>query len=105
MDESIKFLQFFRKFQHTIGICGGQLNQKYRQTWPKTIVMILCAQFTFATAAFFVLQAKSMFDYGFAFYNLITLLNGFILYTIFVWQSENTLKFIESCERFIGKSE
>lgn len=59
----------------------------------------------FATAAFFVMEADSMFEYGLAFFVLIAIISSIVVYVIFIWQSENTVKFIEHCEEFIAKSE
>lgn len=49
-------------------------------------------------------QAKSMFEYGLAFCILIAMINGIAIYSIFIWQSENTLKFIHNCEEFVETS-
>lgn len=45
-----------------------------------------------------------MFDYGFAFFLLVSIANAVAIYLILIWQSENTLKLITSCEGFIGAS-
>lgn len=103
---SIKLFQFVRKFDQIFGH-PCQLNQKKQcssNSSAKTIFVISCAQYMFATFAFLVFEAETMFDYGFVFFALVTIANSFAVYLIFVWQSENTLILIENCERFIGKS-
>lgn len=61
-------------------------------------------QFLSATAAFLVFDAKSMFNYGFVFFALVTITNSIVVYSIVVWKSQNTLKFIKNCEGFIKNS-
>lgn len=105
MTNSIEFLQFFRKCHQTIGICPPQPNQKpCLINWTKTILLISCVQVMFTTVAFLAFEAKSMFDYGFAFYVLISIINSMAIYLIFTWQSRNTFEFIGNCEQFIEKS-
>lgn len=105
MAGSIKFLQFVKKFNQLCGIYACESIQVQRSVIStKTLFLIGFAQFIFSTAAFLVFGAKSIFDYGYAFYMLFVVINGFVIYVIFIWQSVNTLKFIENCERFIEKS-
>lgn len=47
---------------------------------------------------------KSMFDYGFGFFMLVDIINVTVIYLLFVWQLESTIKYIENCEMFVGKS-
>lgn len=67
--------------------------------------LIVCAEYLLTTAAFLVFEAKSIFEYGFVFYMLITAINTTSIYLIFVWQSANTYKFIENFEGFLERSE
>lgn len=104
MANSIKFLQFFQKFHQILGIFPPQSVENQRSTdFTKIISLIFCAQFMFTTAAFFVFEAKSMLDY-FAFFIIISVITSIFIYLIFIWQSQNTLKFIGNCEEFIEKS-
>lgn len=63
-----------------------------------------CAQIVFTTAASSVFESQSMFDYGFAFYVFIAMINVTIIYLTFIKQLQNTLDFIANCEEFIRKS-
>lgn len=67
--------------------------------------LICTAQLILTTTAFLVFEAKSMLEFGFTFYMLITEINCVVIYTIFVWQSKNTSKLIENCEVLVEKSE
>lgn len=58
----------------------------------------------FTNAAFLAFEAESMFSYGLAFYVLIAMINGIVIYLSFIFQIENTLKYIGTCEEFIAKS-
>lgn len=105
MGSSIKLFQFVQRCNQTMGICLSQAHQKSRSTiLTKTVSLICSAQIIFTTAAFLVFRANALFDYGFAFYMLITETNSFVIYIIFIWQRKNTSKFIEDCEGFIAKS-
>lgn len=102
---SIRFLRFVQKFHQTIGICPPQPNQKPRQFNSMNTIFLTCfAQFMFTTVAFLVFDTKSMFDVGFGFFMLICMVNAIVIYLIFIWQAENSLKFIANCEGFIKKS-
>lgn len=105
MVKPIALLQFLQKFHQIIGIFPFQPNRKqYLTKWNRTIFLVSTTQFLFASTAFLMFDAKSIFDYGFGFCVLICIINPNVIYLIFIWQSENTLKFIENCEAFIEKS-
>lgn len=105
MAGSIRFLQLVRKFHQLIGIYPPQLNQNQHSiNSTQKIFVICCAQFVCSLIAFLVFEAKFMLDYGNAFYALISMANSISIYSIFIWQSENTLKFIENCNGFIETS-
>lgn len=109
MAGSIKLFQFVQKCHQAFGIHQYQSNpnpsqDQHSTNSVKTVFLISFVQFMCTTAAFFLLAATSMFHYGFVFFLLVTISNGVAIYLIFVYQSKNTLKFIQKCERFIGKS-
>lgn len=97
MAGAIKFFQLFQKF-HQI---GGVRPVNY----VTILFLISWIAFIFTTAAFFVLEARSILDYGFTFTVLVSYIQTSITYLIFIWQSEATSNFIEHCEKFIEKSE
>lgn len=105
MAGSIKSFQFFQKFQRIIGICSSQPEQKQ---WPlivrRTILLMAHAVYVLPTVAYSVLEADSFFEYGFDFFVIITIINSIVVYLIFIRESVNILKFIQSCDEFIGKS-
>lgn len=94
---SMKLLQFAQKFhQNVFGIYRRQSNQKQCSISPaKTIILISFAQYMFTTAAFFLVEAKSMFDYGLVFYLLISIINCIAIYLIFIWQSKTLLSLLK----------
>lgn len=100
MAGSMRFLQTFQTIHKFIGISPKRSFIDRRNI----IFGISNAQFALTSLAFFVLEANSMFDYGFAFFVLIFIINPVVIYFLFVWQSSNTFKFIENCEEFIEKS-
>lgn len=104
MAGSFKLFQFVQQWHQAIGIYPSQSNQ-----WPSqinstnVIFLFCCAQFAFTTIVFLFVEATSMFEYGLAFFGLIGIINGIVIYLIFIWQSQNTLDFIKNCNRFIEK--
>lgn len=105
MASSIKIFQFFQLCHQASGLFPFQSNQKYLSTnSTRAIVLISCIAFIFTMAAFMVLEAKTMFEYGFTFFVLISILNGVVIYLILIWKQHSTPEFIVSCERFIEKS-
>lgn len=106
MVESIALFQISQKFHQIIGIDPFQPNQRpYRTKWTRTFFIIFCTQLILTTGAFLVIDAKSIFEYGYTFCGLISMLNAIVNYFIFIWQSEDTLNSIGNCEAFIEKSE
>lgn len=99
MSGSIKLFQFFQRIHQAIGIHPSQSNPT---NWGRIVLLVCFVQILFT--AIFLFDAKSMFDLGFAFFLLISLINAVVNYFIFICESENTLKFIQSCEAFIEKS-
>lgn len=106
MAASPKLFQFFQKCHQALGISASQSNQKrYSIIWRRAIFFTITVQYCVTVIAYLVIEAKLMFDYGLGIFVLISAINTVIVYLIFVWQRENTLKFIENCEEFIAKSE
>lgn len=104
MAGSIELFRFVRKCHRIYGIDSCQLDQKHHSiSSAKLIFLISCVLFMFSTAAFFLFEANSLFDYVFAFYSLVTIANCIVVYLIFIWQSQSTSEFIGKCERFIEK--
>lgn len=105
MAGSIKLFQFIQKTYQTIGISPSKLNSKKCSINPKnTAFLIFLTQYTLTTVGFLMFDAYSMFDFGFAFFNLLSIINPTVIYLLFIWKLENTLNFIEKCEIFIAKS-
>lgn len=101
----IKVFEFFQQFHQTIGIYGSESNQKQCSINRRNALFVFCAsEFIFTSVAFLVFEAKSMFDYGFGIFALLVVLNSTIIYFLFIWKLEMTLKFVQNCEGFIEKS-
>lgn len=105
MAYSVKLFQFFQKFQQIIGLYPPQPNQREILIIAKrALFLIWFPQPILSLVAYFVYEAESMFEFGFAIYTLLTLLNSVAIYLLFIWQLKNTLEFIANCEGFIAKS-
>lgn len=105
MARSVKLFQFVQKFHRAIGIHTSPSNQQQHSIISrKTISLISFVQFALTTVGFLAFDAKSMFDYGFALFTSICVINGIVIYVLFVCEAENTVNFIRNCEAFIEKS-
>lgn len=101
----VKSFQFFQKCQSCIGITPFHPDETRRSIIAKrTILLFGNAVFVIPTAAYLVFAAQTMFEYGMAVFISITVQNSVALYLLLIWQSENTLKFFETCEEFTAKS-
>lgn len=105
MSDSVKAFQYIQKFHQIIGIFPFDSNEKQSSiNLRKAIFLFGNVQFVLPMIAYLVLEAELMFDYGIEFYFVISTVNCIAVYVLFIWQRENTFKFIETCKRFIVKS-
>lgn len=105
MSGSIKVLQFFQKCHQSIGIQLFDPNEKSSSITVRRIIFLIGnAVYGLPTIAHSVFLAKEWFDYGMGFFIAISTGNSVVVYLLFIWQQENTLTFIKTCEEFIEKS-
>lgn len=105
MAGSIKLFQFVQSYHRAIGIYPSQPNQKQYAINTKSVICLVCwAQTMITTTAFLALDANTVFDYGFGFYDLLGSINSIIICALFAQQYENFTNFIENCEGFIKMS-
>lgn len=100
MASSIKLFQFIQRYHETVGMRSTQTNKRRSQ-----IFLIFAMQYMILQTIFLIIEANSMFDYGFGFFMAICVATTTIIYFLFKWQLKNTLTIIEDCERFISQSE
>lgn len=104
MAGSVELFHFFQKVQQAFGIRPPQLKQKQHSIELRNVLLpIFCAQLI-TGAGFLLFEAKSVFEYGFGFYVLITYIHVIAIYSIFIWENENIFEYFESCKKFIEKS-
>lgn len=102
MAGSMKLFRLFREYHQIIGITSCSMNQN--QWLRRAIYLTSSTQLVFSTVAFLVIESSSIFERGFVFYVITFLINVTVIFVLFIWQQENTLKFIENCDAFIAKS-
>lgn len=95
----VKSFQSFQKFHQIIG-----LNPSRSFFARRTLFLIGEAVLMVPSCAYLLFEAKSMFAYGYGFFVVSCTFVSFAIYLIYVWQLENILKYIESCDEFIAKS-
>lgn len=106
MAGSIRLFQFLQKFHRILGIYPSKPSQKQCSINPiNTIWMMSIAQLTFTTIAFLVLEATTVFEYGFGCFMCTACISVPSVYFLFIGQLENTLNFIGNCEKFVKSSE
>lgn len=98
---SIKLFQFIQIFYQFIGVFPLQSNQKFY--WRHSIILICSAQLLVSVIAFLLFDAKLMIDSALGILTVIITIECSILHSISLWESENTLKYIKTCEGFIEK--
>lgn len=105
MANSIQVFRFIQKIHQDIGIFPSPPNQKQCALNSKnTFFLFALAQYGLTVVAYSVFDAKMMVDYAFGFIALVSIVNSILIYLLFIWQQEYTVKFIENCDRFIEKS-
>lgn len=103
MASSVKSFQFFQKFNRDIGIY--QSDPKHPSiNWRKIIILGGNILYGLPMAAYAVFEAESMFEYGMGFFQTISTINSIAVYLLFIWQLDETLAFIKTCEMFIEES-
>lgn len=85
-----------------MGIYPSQPNKKPLLN-ISTIFLFGNAQFMLPMVAYLKYEAKEMFDYGMVFFIATSTITGVVDYLLLIWQYESTMKFIETCEKFIEK--
>lgn len=104
MADSVKLFQFFQICQKFMAIFPSHSDETRRSLIiRRTLVLLGMAAYVLPTAAYLIFDAQSMFDFGIGMFCSLTGLCGAVVYSLLIWQSENTAKFFESCEQFIAK--
>lgn len=101
MAGSTKIFQFIQKVHKIFGFDSSHPNSTNLR---QILFLIAHGQLLISLFAYLVIEAKEMFDYGFGLHNLTSIAISVIVYLLFIWQLENTMKFIENCEKFIENS-
>lgn len=99
----MKLFLSVQKFLHRLGIDPHRQNH-YPFTWKNLLVVFIFAQMCVGTTGFFILQAKTVREYGDSFYASLTLFANAIYCLIFIFNIKKIQKLIENLEEFIRKS-
>lgn len=106
MAGSIKLFQHLQRYYYkAMGIFLPQSNQKCSPNWRNLFTAFFIAELFFAAFAFLLFKAKTTFEYGTNFYASISESCCLSYFFIQYRQMPNIAKLIESCEKFIEKSE
>lgn len=104
MTGSIKFFQTVKKSYKILGIHPPQENGKFPFN-PKSLFFLFCyAQFCTGMAAFFVIEAKSIYEYGNSFYMFFTQFFVMLDFFVLMWRIPTISELIAELEEFIEKS-
>lgn len=105
MAGSIKMFSFNRRFLQVLGIYSISSNHGLSIDWRNSILISNLALFCLPSAAFFIYDAKSMFEYGLSFSAAAIGAFMICIYFTMISQVESTSAFYGNCERFIGNSQ
>lgn len=105
MPESIKLFSFIRKYFHLYGFYPPQLNENGPALNSRNWIFIIGdVQMCFSSAAFFIVEAESMLEYGLSFFLTNASESMGCVFIAIIWRMKNIWLFFESCERFIQRS-
>lgn len=100
-------IQLFRallEYHRTMGVYSHQPNQKWSLNSMNWIFIIAFAQLLVTTLAYFLFQAKSADELGWAFYIFTTETTSLSYYLVQIGQISNTVELIGKFEKFIQES-
>lgn len=105
-DDKIELFKFTLKICQAIGVFPAAYNQNHSPINRKNCYFLFCpVQFFISTAAYLLVGANSMIEYGMAFYPCLTTVFAIFSYSSLICQSETILNYIGNWEQFIEKSE
>lgn len=105
-NDEIKLFQFIQKTYKNIDIHQSEPNGNRSPLNLKNVFILFChAQFFISSTTYILFNAKSMIEYGMAFFICTSIVASGTVYLVLTWQIKITLNYIENCERFIEKSE
>lgn len=101
---SIKLFRRIQKFYQILGIYPSQENEKILFNSRNLFILFFYVQLCISMAAFLILKAKTMQEYGATFFMFLTQFYVTLDFSILMWQMPNILSLITDFEEFIEKS-
>lgn len=102
---SIKLFEFSRNYCEAVGIkLSHSTENRHKLNLVNLIFVISLVVNWTTTLAYTLWDAEHMSEYGMGMVILSCDSTVIFVYLIIIWQSEDILKFIEMCERFIEQS-
>lgn len=100
----VKLFSNFQKLSYLAGIfpLESSRNGPSIDLAKRVIIVVFVLTNFLTSAAFFVFDANSPFEYRLSFFSAAGAVTALSFYLLMIWQTENTRLFIENCERFIG---
>lgn len=100
-----ELFKFTQKFFQDIGIDPPPSNQTHSRITSKNWIFLSpLVQFLISSAAYLLIEANSIIEYGIVFSNCLSAAICIILYLILIWRMNFFLSYIENCEQFIANS-
>lgn len=102
----MRLFQSVRKYFEIMGIYSPHSNQcNSKWNWKNCVFLISTAELVISSAAFFLYQAKTAVEYGFAFFEAICGFAAMSAIAVCIWKREHFFNLIGNFEDFIEKSE
>lgn len=99
----MKIFQAARKYFAIVGISSQNVVQKLNTKSLPTFIIF--GQALISNYVFLLHEAQSFREFTDSFYAAATVTLGAMSHLVAVWKMAETFKFIENCEKIIGKSE
>lgn len=107
MAGSIELFQFLQKYSRWVGFDQSQESNGARSAinWKKWMFFVAEAQFIVGEIEFMSTEASTFFEYGTTFFATSSSILAIAEHLIYSWLIQKRSKFIENCEKFVGKRE
>lgn len=100
----LESFQAVKKFFHMMGIYSPEQNPNSSFNAKMFIILLVLIISFIQTVGVLLFKAKTIFDYGIAFYASITILGAVTVDALIIWKRVYFFTITEKFDAFIGKS-
>lgn len=104
MASPIQLFRSVRRYFQLLGIDQSQPSETFSINWRIVFTIFWCAQHSITIFAFFIIEAKTVIEYGISFYGFIIMAYCVYYFSILIWQRSRIFQLIENFQQFIEQS-